>query len=89
MICAGCGKKAYWAKTYYSDGTRHEICNMCSKDLMHTTIPDVYWPGHAHTNDNLTDGMGNPILLTSKRHKASVMRDLGVIECGDRIGGKR
>ena len=89
MICAGCGERAYWAKTYYSRSEKHEICNRCSGDLMNTTIPDVYWPGHSHTNENLTDIMGKPYLLTSKRHKAAIMQELGVIETGDRVRGGR
>jgi len=52
-------------------------------------IPDVYWPGHEHYNENLTDNMGNPILLKSRRHKAEALKMMGVTETGDRVRGAR
>lgn len=52
-------------------------------------IHDVWWPGHAYEEENLCDNTGKPYLLTSKAHKAYVMKKLGVRECGDRINGAR
>ncbi len=37
---------------------------------------------------NLTDKMGRPIEIQSKRHKKEVMDRLGVSEAGDKVGGR-
>ena len=87
MICGTCGEECYHSHVAYSDsGERMETCNNCGNVTI-TYIPDVYWPGHVHTNPNITDRMGHPIELTSRRHKAQVMRQQGISEAGDRFHG--
>lgn len=63
-----------------------ESCDRCGQVSM-PQMPDVYWPGHQHTNPNITDNMGNPILLESRQHKAKIMKQKGIIEVGDRYHG--
>lgn len=68
------------------NGQSVETCNFCGS-FSTTYIPDVYWPGHSHTNPNITDRMGNPIYLESRQHKARVMKEQGLSEAGDRVHG--
>lgn len=89
MRCGSCHNDSYAVMTRAIDGKLHDFCVKCNAEFRKNTVPDVYWPGHQHTNENLTDSMGNPILLRSRRHKAAVMRELGVREVGDRIRGGR
>ena len=87
MICTTCNEECYHTHVSYSiDGQRLETCNNCGNVSM-TYIPDVYWPGSVHKNPNITDHMGRPIELRSKRHKAEVMRKQGISEAGDRYHG--
>lgn len=88
MECRGCGKHAHYLKIRFVDGVAIENCKNCGAvETSNVGIPDVYWPGHAHTNPNITDRMGREILLTSRRHKAEVMRKQGISEAGDRVHG--
>lgn len=50
-------------------------------------VPDVYWPGHIHKDANIVDNMGNEILLESRQHKATLMRERGMREANDRVHG--
>lgn len=86
MICEACGNKEAFRIIQSESGFK--ACDRCS-NMSFTGIPDVYWPGRPHYNENLTDKMGNPVYLTSRRHKAEVMHKLGVMETGDRVGGRR
>jgi hypothetical protein len=63
-----------------------ESCNNCGTHSV-SFIPDVYWPGHTHTNPNITDNMGREIELTSRSQKARIMREKGLSEAGDRYHG--
>lgn len=87
MICA-CGNKVATKMRIRFDakGMKHENCNHCG-EVGSAYVPDVYWPGHAYTSENITDKMGNPILLESRQHKARVMKEQGMVEAGDRYHG--
>lgn len=76
-------------RTIYDGGEPYDQCNLCDSSCrVASGVPDVYWPGQPHYNDNLVDkATGKPVLLTSKRHKAEVMKKLGVVEAGDRYHG--
>lgn len=89
MNCSGCGNdKAWHVKSYYDkrEGFR-ELCDACGLEGGGEGIPDVYFAGRAQKFANLTDDMGRPIEITSKRHKKEVMDRLGVSEVGDRVNG--
>lgn len=89
LSCRGCGNdKAYRVSVRLIGGTYTDICNRCGS-VGSTYVPDVYWPGQAYKSENITDKNGNPILLTSRRHKAEVMREQGIVEAGDRYHGSR
>lgn len=89
LNCRSCGNdKAYRISVRMIDETPVDICNRCG-DVGSTYIPDVYWPGYAYKSENITDKNGNPILLTSRTHKATVMREQGIVEAGDRHHGSR
>lgn len=87
MKCAGCqNDRAYRVVTIYRDGQLLDSCDRCAA-LEPSTIHDVYWPGHAHYNSQLVDKFGKPILITSKAHKAQILKEKGLIEAGDRVRG--
>lgn len=87
MICSTCNNEAHHVHVSIDEkGKKTESCNRCGS-YSTTWRPDVYWPGHPHTNPNITDRMGREILLTSPRHKAQVMREQGLSEAGDRYHG--
>jgi len=89
LDCDGCGnEKAASLFISYGKEGRICICDRCG----HTGIassPDVYWPGHTYESQNITDRMGKPIPLTSKRQKAKIMKEMGLKEVGDRVHGSR
>lgn len=90
MKCSNCkNKEAHIIRMSFDEkGKLFENCNKCGA-VSTTWTPDVYWPGHAHENSNLCGADGKPVYLTSRRHKAEVMRELGVSEAGDRVKGAR
>lgn len=64
-----------------------EICDMCGS-VGNASVPDIYFKG-AELNQNITDRLGRPIPLTSRRQKAEVMKKLGYQEAGDFHHGSR
>jgi len=90
MICRGCGNQSHRTMTKVSEsGQLAECCDQCSRGTFNAGLPDVHWSGHPHYEEFITDNMGSPIYLKSRRHKAEVMRSLEMREAGDRVGGKR
>lgn len=89
MICRNCGEASHHISTKISDaGMPMDTCTNCG-DVGNSGLPDVYWPGYTHKNDNICDMMGKPIELTSRRHKAQVMKEKGLRESGDPYHGTR
>lgn len=89
LKCRGCGNDHAYRVSIRLVGEDYvDICNRCG-DVGSTYVPDVYWPGYAYKSENITDKNGEPILLTSRRHKAEVMRQQGIVEAGDRYHGSR
>lgn len=87
MTCSACGNKsAYRIVTAYHEGKLLDSCDRCGNHEA-TTIHDVYWPGHPHYNSQLVDKFGRPILITSKAHKARILKEKGLIEAGDTVRG--
>lgn len=89
MICNTCGnQEAYHVRTIYEAGELYDSCNSCGGfSGLSAGVPDVYLGRTGQKFQNLTDKMGNPIEITSKRHKKEVMDSLGVSEAGDRVNG--
>lgn len=85
MVCNGCGNQsAYnWKKNKYG-----ETCNGCDNTLTVHTF-DAYFK-EPEFIENLADSK-NPQgqWVTSKAHKARLMREQGIRESGDRQHGAR
>lgn len=88
LKCDGCGNKlAYKISIHYTKEGRDCSCDKCGSVGL-SGIPDVYWKG-THSCENITDNMGTPIVFTSRRHKAEVMKKQGISEAGDMYHGSR
>lgn len=89
MTCRSCGNdKATVIRTIYHEGGLIDYCRGCDASIsVAMSIPDVYLQRSGQTFENLTDTMGHPIPIMSKRHKKQVMDKLGVSEAGDRVHG--
>lgn len=91
MICSGCGNEnARRVRIVYDEDDRIETCEDCGR-LTSLYYPDVYFPGEPYMDPNLvrpTD-VHSPdgILVRSKRHKAALLREQGLVERGDRVHG--
>lgn len=84
-----CGNQSAYRISYSSSG---ESCDRCGK-LGSFTFSDVFFDQRkgAHFIPNLADPNKSQMgtLVTSRSHKAQVMRELGVKESGDRTHGAR
>lgn len=93
LKCGNCGNEnaIHLTIRYDASGKSDDVCDRCGGDRRSAipTDPDVYWPGHAHYNPNVCDRMGRPIYLTSKSHKAEVLKKLHMQEAGDVSRGNR
>lgn len=88
MTCGGCYEEAYHIHGEFVGSEYVECCEKCGGiSSADAAIPDVYWPGHVHTNPQLCDDMGRPYELRTKGHKAAIMKQLGVSEAGDKVRG--
>lgn len=87
MICNGCGNaEAYQIRSIYDKGEVFDSCDRCG-NVSVAALPDAYLGHIGQTFSSLCDDMGRPIPIQSKRHKAEVMKSLGVSEAGDRVNG--
>lgn len=96
MLCKGCGNSEAWAvhpKKEQMSGRVFEECNKCF-DSSIPQAPDVYFRG-PYWDENLSD-FDDPsydprrgTFITSKSHKAYVMKKCGLREDGDAHGGAR
>ena len=94
MICRTCGNQnAVRIHIFYDSesATRTETCDSCGA-LGNLYAPDVYFdrpyldPNLVTPKDhNSPDG----IWVESKRHKAQLLKEQGLRECGDRVHGAR
>jgi hypothetical protein len=94
MNCRGCKRTdAFHVSTRFDakTGEANDVCNWCGGSSRGEVpyAPDVWWPGHAYTSENITDKMGKPILMESRQHKVRVMREQGIREAGDTFRGVR
>jgi len=90
MKCEGCGNEhANRVRTYFDENKQmREVCDKCGL-VSNTATPDVYFRSE-YFDGNLGDEK-HPYgrWITSKTHKADIMREQGVREAGDRIRGAR
>lgn len=87
--CSCCGATDWYEIRSYMEGAEViDWCSGCPQPVQVSGVPDVYI-GHAgQTFQNLTDKMGRPIEIQSKRHKKQVMDSKGLIEAGDKVNGR-
>lgn len=82
--CETCGEK-YPSRRQFINETKTWICDRCGVSSS-PSFPDVYWDGKPEIN--LADGPdGKPRVFLSKREKAAYLRERGIMEAGDRVGG--
>lgn len=88
MECRNCKRPDAWqVRTSIEEGVFIDACNFCGGfGTPGLEYADVYFPG-PHACQNITDDTGTPIQFHSKSHKARVMREKGIGEIGDRVGG--
>lgn len=88
MKCGGCGNEDAYR---FSLVKGIEKCNACDPSgISSFKFSDVYFKGpgfEPHLADPDKSPKGN--FVTSREHKAALMRDLGVRETGDRVHGAR
>lgn len=83
--CGNCGNESpYHKHGWIESGEYRELCNVCGAPPP-PGVPDVFLPRCGMTFQNLTDDMGKPIPIMSKRHKQEVMDAKGVRECPERL----
>lgn len=88
LHCRGCGSNvSHHTQTRIVEGELRDTCDRCGS-VGNAGVPDVYFKG-PHTNPNITDLMGRPIELTSRRHKADVLRKQNAREAGDSYHGTK
>lgn len=86
MMCSGCGNETYAKRSVLEHGQWLESCDRCGEGSI-PGIADVYFrsPGdHYGLYDPKT---ASPIYITSKAHKAQVMKEQHLSEAGDRKHG--
>lgn len=94
--CVGCGNPDPWTrhtKKETSTGRYYEECNRCF-DSSIPENPDVYfrqpyWDENLCDYDDPSYDINRGTFITSKSHKAYIMKKLGVREDGDRRHGSR
>ena len=94
MTCNGCGNKAAYRLRVGHDektGEKWEACDSCGA-LPSVSVPDVFFPG-PYIDPNLVHRNRpwekNGVLVTSKRHKAQLLREQNLVEAGDAKNGSR
>ena len=94
MKCEGCQNENAWIvhpKTEKLTGRRYEECNRCF-DSSIPSNPDVYfrepyWDENIHDQDDPFHDWKKGTFITSKAHKAYVMKKCCLKESGDRHHG--
>ena len=89
MTCNGCKRNDAHRISYSASG---ESCNHCGS-LGKITFADVFFDAKkgAYLDANITDPVKAPhgTMITSRSHKAEVMKQNGLKEVGDRRHGSR
>lgn len=88
MKCDSCGNEAAYKLRIKTDGC---ACDRCG-EFPSAWVPDVYFDKpyvDPHLIDYRKPEQRNGVLIESRRQKATLMRNLGVHEVGDRRGGSR
>ena len=84
MICSSCHNKNAYRLSYSRDGEKCDKC--CPQSAF--KFSDVFFKGE-YFDPMLADPKKSlhGTLIKSREHKAEVMRQLGVTECGDKRHG--
>jgi len=89
MTCNGCQNKEAHRISYSSKG---ESCDKCGNPGK-VTFADVFFDAKkgAYLDHNITDPVKAPFgtMITSRSHKAEVMKQNGLREVGDKRHGSR
>lgn len=90
MHCQGCNSNtATYTKTVVLNDHLVESCNQCGSSARMTGTPDVFFKA-PYWDDNLGDEKHpDGQFITSRAHKAAVMKEQGATEAGDRKRGAR
>lgn len=89
MQCSGCGNKEAYRLSYSpsKDGGKSESCDKCGASSGFK-FSDVFFKGEyfdPHIAHPEKSPKGN--LIRSREHKAALMREIGITECGDKRHG--
>jgi hypothetical protein len=92
LQCDGCGNEsAYATKTSFSKEGRFETCDKCG-DAGRSGSPDVFF-NRPYVDEDIVDEnkpeTWQGTFIRSKRHLASEMKRLGLVETHDPIHGAR
>lgn len=87
MECRGCGNTHAWAvKTSYGDGYVEESCNGCGFNGG-SGVGDVYFKKPYFDRNLSTQEEPKGQFVTSRNHKAALLKKFGLREAGDRVHG--
>lgn len=93
LPCDSCGSSSWtYKKTWIDGATSYCRCSECDKDLRVGLPPSVaFTPANdgCEYNPNIADANGDAIPLTSRAHKAEMMKRFNLREAGDRVHGAR
>jgi hypothetical protein len=89
MVCSSCGNKNAYRISYSASG---EKCDSCGANRGFK-FADVFFDQRKgpYINENATDPVKHPhgTLITGRNHLASVLKENGLKETGDRRHGSR
>jgi hypothetical protein len=88
VVCNSCGNQAAYRISYSAAG---ECCDRCGK-VGSATFHDVHFTQpylDPHLVDPKKPGQKDGVWITSRSHKARIMRELNLREAGDRVRGSR
>lgn len=90
FTCCVCGKERDFETEFSStlvtrEGEYFRYCVSCRKP--NKGFPDVYWDGKPEENLADDPNTGRPRIFSSKGEKAAYLREKGLAEAGDRVGG--
>lgn len=96
MKCEGCGNENAWSVHKKKESLTQRIyeeCNTCFDSTVPHN-PDVYfrqpyWDENLHDFDDPHYDFRKGTFITSKSHKAYVLKKCGIREAGDSVNGKR
>lgn len=90
FFCNGCNKPQDFDRDYgmliiSAKRELRRFCRFCCNPKVY--LPDVFWDGKPE--ENLADDprTGKPRVFSGKAEKAAYLKERGLVEAGDRVGG--